>query len=168
MLHYLYTPKPPFDSTLPKLIISVEQGSVVGLSWQVNDGLTDFMSEFSLSDKNAVLIFHVTKQLDEYFLGVRQQFNLPLKFVAGTEFQRQVWTQLSKIPYGQTISYKQLAEQLGRPTAYRAVANANGKNPISLVIPCHRVISNSGELGGYTGGVDIKRVLLELETGKSF
>ena len=81
----------------------------------------------------------------------------------GTPFQQSVWRALQQIPYGQTISYAQLAQNIGKPTAYRAVANANGKNPLSIIIPCHRVVASDGSLGGYTGGLDKKRILLSIE-----
>lgn len=103
-------------------------------------------------------------QLDEYFAGSRQQFSLPL-LMTGTEFQRSVWQVLQQIPYGNTFSYQQQAETLNRPKAVRAVANANGCNRISIVIPCHRVIGKNGSLTGYAGKVWRKQFLLELEQG---
>lgn len=101
-------------------------------------------------------------QLDEYFGGIRRSFDLPL-YIKGTIFQESVWRELLMIPYGQTISYKQLAERVGNPKACRAVGSANGKNPLALFIPCHRVISADGSLGGYAGGLRIKSELLQLE-----
>ncbi|MBR7539075.1 methylated-DNA--[protein]-cysteine S-methyltransferase, partial [Mycobacterium tuberculosis] len=92
--------------------------------------------------------------------GQRQVFDMPIALYTGTPFQQTVWEALLKIPYGKTISYAQLANHIGQPTACRAVANANGKNPISLIIPCHRVIASDGKLGGYTGGIEIKQTLL--------
>jgi len=103
-------------------------------------------------------------QLAEYFAGHRTVFDLPLA-PAGTEFQRRVWTALQAIPYGQTWSYAQLAEKIGKSGASRAVGLANGRNPIAVVIPCHRVIGADGSLTGYGGGLDRKRFLLDLETG---
>lgn len=104
-------------------------------------------------------------QLDEYFAGKRQHFDIALDTV-GTQFQQDVWQTLQSIGYGKTISYQDEAEQMGKPTAMRAVANANGKNKISIVIPCHRVIRKSGDLGGYGGGLWRKRFLLALERGR--
>lgn len=104
----------------------------------------------------------VIRQLTEYFEGERTDFTVPLE-LGGTPFQRQVWDALRSIPYGQTWSYRDLAEELGRPSAVRAVAAANGKNPVSIVVPCHRVIGSDGALTGYAGGVDRKRFLLERE-----
>ncbi|MCC6171616.1 MAG: methylated-DNA--[protein]-cysteine S-methyltransferase [Gammaproteobacteria bacterium] len=101
-------------------------------------------------------------QLFEYFSGRRRAFDLPLS-PAGTEFQRTVWTMLTKIPYGETISYAQLAARVGKPMAIRAVGAANGRNPLPIVLPCHRVIGADGSLTGFGGGLPIKRFLLELE-----
>lgn len=101
-------------------------------------------------------------QLQEYLQGRRKKFDLPLD-LQGTEFQKKVWKELLRIPYGKTLSYKQLATALGSPQASRAVGTANGKNPLCIVIPCHRVINTDGGLGGYSGGLKIKSQLLELE-----
>ena len=101
-------------------------------------------------------------QLDEYFAGKRRAFDLPLS-PAGTEFQRSVWTALATIPYGETISYAQLASRVGRPTAMRAVGAANGRNPLPIVLPCHRVIGADGSLTGFGGGLPTKQYLLKLE-----
>ena len=102
------------------------------------------------------------KQIDEYFRGERKDFKLSLSPV-GTVFQQKVWKELQKIPYGQTIDYKTLATRIGNPNASRAVGMANSKNPIGIVIPCHRVIGANGKLTGYAGGLDNKQLLLELE-----
>ena len=109
------------------------------------------------------VIVEACKQFDEYFAGERQTFDLPLSPQGGTPFQQKVWNQLKKIPYGQTISYAQLAQAVGNPKACRAVGSANGKNPISIIIPCHRVIASDGSLGGYAGGLKMKKQLLDLE-----
>lgn len=109
-------------------------------------------------------ILKITRQqLDEYFHRERKQFNLPVK-LAGTSFQQQVWQALQKIPFGETSTYAQLAKSLGQKTAVRAVANANGANAISIIIPCHRVIGSNGNLTGYAGGLKAKAGLLDLET----
>ncbi|KSU83144.1 AraC family transcriptional regulator, regulatory protein of adaptative response / methylated-DNA-[protein]-cysteine methyltransferase [Fictibacillus enclensis] len=105
------------------------------------------------------------KELKEYFTGERQTFTVPVASI-GTAFQLQAWDALKEIPYGTTRSYKGQAEHLGRPTAVRAVANANGKNRICILIPCHRVIGDNGDLRGYAGGLDRKQFLLELEKSK--
>ena len=104
----------------------------------------------------------VAEQLEEYFSGKRKEFDIPLH-PQGTDFQRSVWKELQRIPYGETISYKQMAINIGNPKACRAVGLANNKNPISIIIPCHRVIGSNGALVGYGGGLDMKRKLLDLE-----
>jgi methylated-DNA-[protein]-cysteine S-methyltransferase len=105
-------------------------------------------------------------QLSEYFAGTRQQFDLPIA-VTGTDFQREVWQQLKMIPYGKTSSYQDIARQINNPKAVRAVGSANGKNPLTIVVPCHRVIGSDGSLTGYAWGVSRKAQLLELETTHS-
>jgi methylated-DNA-[protein]-cysteine S-methyltransferase len=102
------------------------------------------------------------RQLVEYFAGERTAFDLPLA-PAGTPFRQRVWDELQRIGYGQTISYAELAARIGRPTAIRAAGAANGANPVSIVIPCHRVVGSSGALTGYSGGLEAKRFLIELE-----
>ncbi len=102
-------------------------------------------------------------QFAEYFAGQRTEFDLPLDRATGTDFQRQVWRALCDIPYGETISYGELARRIGQPAAVRAVGLANGRNPLSIVVPCHRVIGTGGKLTGYGGGLDRKRHLLDLE-----
>ena len=101
-------------------------------------------------------------QLDEYFAGMRRGFDLPLA-PRGTEFQRAVWWMLAEIPYGETISYAQLATRVGKPSAMRAVGAANGRNPLPIVLPCHRVIGADGSLTGFGGGLPTKQFLLTLE-----
>jgi methylated-DNA-[protein]-cysteine S-methyltransferase len=104
----------------------------------------------------------VVDQLDDYFAGTREVFDVPL-VLDGTEFQRQVWSALRDIPYGETRSYGQIAATIGRPGASRAVGLANGRNPVAIIVPCHRVIGASGDLTGYGGGLDRKRTLLAHE-----
>ncbi|MCH8313834.1 MAG: methylated-DNA--[protein]-cysteine S-methyltransferase [Nitrospinae bacterium] len=105
----------------------------------------------------------VVKQLNLYFSGDLKNFNCKLDLSRGTSFQQKVWQQLTAIPYGKTQSYRMLAKAIGQPKAFRAVGNANGKNPLPLIIPCHRVIRENGDMGGYTGGLHLKRFLLDLE-----
>ena len=102
------------------------------------------------------------RQLNAYFAGTLRQFDLPLA-PAGTPFQQRVWQALREIPYGQTVSYGELAREIGRPAAVRAVGAANGRNPLAIVVPCHRVIGSDGRLVGYGGGLPAKSLLLELE-----
>ncbi len=107
----------------------------------------------------------VMKQLDEYFAGRLQRFTIPLS-IEGTAFQRSVWRALKTIPYGQTVSYGAISKKIGNPNASRAVGAANGQNPVSIIVPCHRVIGASGKLVGYGGGLPIKTALLELEQSR--
>jgi methylated-DNA-[protein]-cysteine S-methyltransferase len=108
----------------------------------------------------------IREQLAEYFAGERQTFDVPLK-LAGGPFQQRVWQELVRIPFGTTITYAQLAQRLGKPNASRAVGQANSRNPISIIVPCHRVIGSNGNLTGYAGGVDKKRWLLAWERGET-
>ena len=112
--------------------------------------------------EDASTFAEAVKQLDQYFAGQRQSFNLPLN-PSGTEFQRRVLDALQAIPYGETMSYKDIAERIGKPRAVRAVGAANGRNPIPIIIPCHRVIGSSGKLTGFGGGLETKAALLRLE-----
>ena len=104
----------------------------------------------------------VARQVDEFFAGKRQTFDIPLA-PKGSEFQKRVWAELAKIPFGETISYGELARRIGNPAASRAVGHANGQNPISVIVPCHRVIGSNGKLTGYGGGLDLKEKLLAWE-----
>lgn len=109
------------------------------------------------------LLCQVEQQLQEYFAGQRETFDVPLDFV-GTDFQKSVWQALLTIPYGETRSYGDIARQIGNDKAVRAVGAANGKNPISIIAPCHRVIGSTGKLTGFAGGLETKRILLALES----
>ena len=112
--------------------------------------------------QQSAVVEQATAQLKEYFVGDRQEFDLPLEPI-GTEFQSSVWRSLTEIKFGSTVSYSEQATSIGRASAVRAVASANGRNPISIVIPCHRVVAASGGLGGFAGGLDAKRWLLAHE-----
>ena len=113
-------------------------------------------------DNHPPLIAKTIKQLDEYFAGTRTDFDLPLS-LQGTDFQKSVWQALRQVPFGKTESYGQLAKRIGKPKAARAVGSANNKNPIALIIPCHRIIGAKGALVGYRGGLEAKTALLQLE-----
>lgn len=115
----------------------------------------------SLDDRHPVLV-EAERQLGEYFAGRRTTFDVPLD-VSGTAFQRRVWEALRTIPFGETRSYAQIAAQIGQPAAVRAVGAANGRNPVSIITPCHRVIGTDGRLTGFAGGLDVKAQLLGLE-----
>jgi methylated-DNA-[protein]-cysteine S-methyltransferase len=117
------------------------------------------MTQITPEDSKVLNFF---SQLREYFNRKRKEFQLPLEII-GTDFQRKVWNELTNIPYGETISYGELANRMGDKNLMRAVAAANGANPIPIIIPCHRVIGTDGSLTGYGGGLDVKQKLLELE-----
>jgi methylated-DNA-[protein]-cysteine S-methyltransferase len=143
-----------YSSPIGRLKIQVEDNALIGL--QLCDG-----EETSLHSSHPV-VRQTCIQLDEYFAGKRRSFDLPLA-PQGTPFQQQVWKALQDIPYGETISYAQLAQSVGHPKACRAVGSANGKNPMAIIIPCHRVINANGKLGGYAYGLEIKKQLLDRE-----
>ena len=135
--------------------ITEDEGYVIGIT--VHDD-----EDMIIEEPQSVLLKTATKQLDEYFAGERKVFGLPLK-QSGTDFQQQVWQQLMSIDYGTTISYAQLSNQMKNPLAIRAIASANGKNSLWIVVPCHRVIGSDGSLTGYAGGLWRKQWLLEHE-----
>jgi len=116
--------------------------------------------------RDAAALRPVAEQLEQYFAGERTGFDVPLAFDRGTPFQHDVWRALTEIPYGETISYGELARRIGRPDRARAVGAANGQNPIPVIVPCHRVIGADGSLTGFGGGLDRKRILLALESGQ--
>ncbi|HEY1575249.1 MAG TPA: methylated-DNA--[protein]-cysteine S-methyltransferase [Pseudonocardiaceae bacterium] len=149
------------DSPTGPLTLVAEDGMLTGL-YMDRQRHRPLEETFGVPD--ATPFDAVIEQLTEYFEGTRRDFDLPL-VMHGTDFQRTVWRALCTIPYGETVSYGQLADRIGRPTASRAVGLANGKNPISIIVPCHRVVGSSGDLTGYGGGLDRKRHLLALETG---
>lgn len=144
------------DSPVGKLRLVAEDGFLTELRFGGEPAVVDG----ELQD-NAVLD-EVQRQLDEYFCGVRKRFDLPLK-MKGTAFQMADWEALKEIPYGETVTYGEIARRIGRPKAGRAVGMANHNNPISIIVPCHRVIGQNGKLTGYGGGIEIKKQLLELE-----
>ena len=137
---------------------------IIGIR-ESNKSITDiFFSKVDTNDniEETYLIKECFKQLKEYFEGSRVKFDLPLE-VKGTEFQKKVWNELLKIPYGETKSYKDIAIAIGNEKASRAIGMANNKNPIPIIIPCHRVIGSNGKLIGYAGGLNVKGKLLNIE-----
>lgn len=149
-----------FDSPIAKLLLTSKGQSLTGLYLQ---GQKHFPATSNWKESAELDVFiEAEKQLTEYFAHQRQHFDLPLDPV-GTTFQKQVWEQLQQIPFGETISYGTLAQRIGVPTASRAVGAANGRNPISIVVPCHRVIATNGKMTGYAGGIDRKQWLLQHE-----
>ena len=144
-----------YDSPFGNIVIESDGNAVTGLKIESD--------EKPAGKKEATTLTDITvMQLKEYFTGKRKKFDIPIN-PQGTEFQRSVWDALLKIPYGKTRSYKQVAQMIGNPKACRAVGMANNKNPIWILIPCHRVIGTDGTLTGYGGGIEMKKRLLGIE-----
>ena len=142
------------------------QIGIIGIA-QNDEGITnlyiaDKLSSEGMKIRETPLIKEAADQLKDYLSGKRLAFDLPLA-PQGTDFQTKVWDELQRIPYGHTHSYKQLAEKIGKPTAARAIGMANNKNPILIIIPCHRIIGKDGSLVGYAGGLNMKEQLLKME-----
>jgi methylated-DNA-[protein]-cysteine S-methyltransferase len=148
-------------SPVGELTLVASDEGLAAILWE-NDSPRRVPLTIAAEDNAHPVLVQVEKQLGEYFAGRRNDFDLRLDFV-GTEFQKKVWRALLTIPYGETRSYAQIAQQIGNPAAVRAVGAANGRNPISIVTPCHRVIGSTGKLTGFAGGMDAKARLLELE-----
>jgi methylated-DNA-[protein]-cysteine S-methyltransferase len=148
-----------FKSPLGQIFVQGDGEFVTGIFMPNHKGWAGPDASWKQSDASFSI---VRGQLAEYFAGTRQQFDVPLK-VDGTPFQQRVWQELVRIPFATTITYGQLAQRVGMPTGSRAVGNANGRNPISIIVPCHRVIGANGKLTGYAGGVEKKEWLLDWE-----
>lgn len=170
------SPEPPrcidwYESPVGPLIALATDSAICGLTFSDADALQDRLHELrqrhapTLAPGSSALLDDLRTQLQEYFQGRRRQFTLPLSST-GSAFQERVWSALCEIPYGDTWSYLELAIRVGDAQATRAVGYANGANPISIVIPCHRVINAGGGEGGYGGGLWRKRILLDLERGQ--
>jgi methylated-DNA-[protein]-cysteine S-methyltransferase len=148
-------------SPLGTLTLIASDNGLAAILWE-NDRPGRVRLEVLGEDAAHPVLRETERQLADYFAGRRRAFDIPLDFT-GTEFQKAVWRALLTIPFGETRSYAQIARQIGHPTAVRAVGAANGRNPISIVTPCHRVIGSSGKLTGFAGGLDAKAFLLRLE-----
>jgi methylated-DNA-[protein]-cysteine S-methyltransferase len=148
-------------SPINDLMLVTDGSALIGLYFIGCDHLPDASSGWKVEPKHPVLR-QAARQLEEYFAGKRTEFTVPLR-LAGTEFQTRVWRQIRRIPYGETISYSVLAKRAGAPQAIRAAGTTTGRNPLSIIIPCHRVMGKRGDLRGFAGGLDRKRHLLELE-----
>jgi methylated-DNA-[protein]-cysteine S-methyltransferase len=148
-------------SPVGALTLVASDKGLAAILWENDDPERVRLEELAEDATHPVLV-EAERQLGEYFAGKRQAFDLPLDF-HGTDFQKRVWQQLLAIPFGETRSYGEIARALGQPTASRAVGAANGKNPISIVAPCHRVIGTNGTLTGFAGGLEAKQRLLALE-----
>lgn len=142
-----------YKSPIGYIRIEAEDNHIIALDFVENIG----------EEKISEIIVQCKKQLEDYFLGKRKKFDLDIKFLKGTEFQIKVWEALRSIPYGKTVSYKWIAEKIGNPKAVRAVGGANNKNPIAIIVPCHRVIGSNGKMVGYAGGIEKKEYLLKIE-----
>ena len=150
-------------SPVGKLTLVANLRALVAICWEEERRNRAKLGAMSRDPRHPILI-KAERQLSEYFTGDRFQFDLPLQ-VKGTPFQERVWRALREIPYGKTKSYLDVARAVGSPKACRAVGAANGKNPLSIVVPCHRVIGADGSLTGFAGGLETKAALLALETG---
>lgn len=155
-LSYMYLASP-----VGQLKLVANEQALVAVLWENENPKRVRLAELLEEAQHPVLL-ETARQLNEYFAGQRRQFDLLLDF-EGTDFQQKVWQALLSIPFGETRSYKQIAEQIGNPKAVRAVGAANGKNPISIIAPCHRVIGASGKLVGFAGGLENKDILLKIE-----
>jgi len=148
------------NSPIGRLLIVAGDGGLTSIRFPPQGGVRHAVD--GAWTEGGPLVAEAARQLDEYFAGRRRVFELPLA-PGGTPFMRAVWAELGRIPYGQTTSYGALAARLGKPGSSRAVGSANGKNPLPIVVPCHRVIGADGSLTGFAGGLAIKRALLDLE-----
>ena len=148
-------------SPVGKLKLVASDKGLVAILWE-NDNPRRVPLTSSMEDDQQKILVEVERQLNQYFAGERRSFSLPLD-MRGTPFQKDVWEALLSIPFGETRSYGQLAKQIGRSSASRAVGAANGRNPISIIVPCHRVIGSSGKLTGFAGGLETKATLLDME-----
>ncbi len=148
-------------SPIGTLTLSGSDGHLTGLSM---DGQAHLRPAPAMQERDDAWFGDIVAQLEAYFSGSLTEFDIPIRLEGGTEFQQTVWEHLVDIPYGTTISYGELARRVGNPNASRAVGLANGRNPIALIVPCHRVIGSNGQLTGYGGGLDRKTWLLEHES----
>ncbi len=149
------------ESPVGKLTLVASDKGLVAVLWE-NDKPTRVRLAQLIEKKSHSVLLEAERQLKEYFAGKRKSFSIPLD-MRGTHFQRSVWEALLAIPFGETRTYGQLAQQVGNPQAARAVGAANGRNPISIIVPCHRVIGSSGKLTGFAGGLETKERLLDME-----
>jgi methylated-DNA-[protein]-cysteine S-methyltransferase len=150
-----------FPSPVGALKLVASENGVAAILWE-NDRADRVRLGAMTEQPEHPILAETARQLREYFAGTRTRFDLPLDF-RGTDFQKSVWAALLTIPAGETRSYAEIAQQVGRPAACRAVGAANGKNPLSIIAPCHRVIGSDGSLTGFAGGLEGKKYLLELE-----
>ncbi|MGA8574374.1 MAG: methylated-DNA--[protein]-cysteine S-methyltransferase [Candidatus Cybelea sp.] len=160
MQRYFYT---IMESPVGELKLVAGERGLAAIAWETSKRLA--LLDEATKEPNHPVLIETERQLNEYFAGKRRTFKLQLDFI-GTDFQRRVWAALLEIPFGETRTYGQIAKQLGDPNLMRAVGTANGRNPIPIVAPCHRVIGASGALVGFGGGLETKARLLRLERGE--
>lgn len=168
--------------TLYQKVIQTKTGDMLAIANETHLLMLHFINKPTIKDELQIvkqqlnteilltsndILDNLEVELNNYFNGKLNSFSTPIKFNFGTPFQQKVWRALCEIPYGETISYKQLAENIGQPTAFRAVANANGRNFLTILVPCHRVIAADGSIGGYSSGIERKELLLEIENNKN-
>lgn len=149
-----------YPSVVGPIFLSAKEDGLCGVHWQRQN--TEVLPSLDQDNSQTKILRQTVRQLSEYFSGLRQHFDLPL-VRSGTQFQMKVWKELEKIPYGQTLAYRDIARLIEKGNAHRAVGTANARNPLSIIVPCHRVIAADGSLGGYAGGLLLKQKLLELE-----
>lgn len=150
-----------FPSPIGNVMLATDGSALVGLYFAGCGHIPAASKCWARNDCHPVLQM-AALQLDEYFAGKRTEFSVPLR-LTGTEFQEIIWGEIARIPYGQTITYSELAERAGVPGAVRAAGTTTGRNPVSIIVPCHRVVGKNGALCGFAGGLDRKRHLLALE-----
>lgn len=150
------------ESPIGMLTIAADKHGLRHIEFPSNRHAADRSQWQKLESQTMPVLINAQQQLDDYFCGRRKEFDLPLAPV-GTHFQQMVWNTLRQIPYGQTWSYRDLAQAIGKPAAVRAVGAANGRNPLPIILPCHRVIGANGSLTGFGGGIETKARLLKLE-----
>lgn len=153
-MYYTY-----YDTPAGTILFTANETMLTGAHWKVFARAPEVLPGWR---EDAERFADSIRQFEEYFSGQRKEFDLPHNML-GTDFQKSVWNEIAKIQYGSHITYKDIAEAIGKPKAVRAVGTAVGSNPISIVVPCHRVLATSGKLGGYAGGLESKRTLLALE-----
>lgn len=150
-----------YESPVELLVLVADDSALLEIHFCIQFNESEFSEKYQKNDDHPILV-ETERQLNEYFRGKRVRFDILVK-LSGTDFQKKVWNELLKIPFGTTISYQEIAKKVGGKNKARAVGLANKKNPVPIIIPCHRVIAKDESLGGFGGGVPIKRYLIELE-----
>ncbi len=150
------------NTFLGKIYVKIQEDKLIELHFSQSKYCPN-KNTYYKNDEKLTIFEDIFQQIEEYFKGLRKSFDI-IHQLSGTEFQLLVWNRIKNISYGETISYMQIAKDIGMPRSVRAVANAVGKNPISIIIPCHRIIGSNGSMTGYAGGIKLKKELLEIES----